>query len=109
MKDKAHFIITEEELSILDNMDQNDFICDMLERIRYRYPTMQYLSDDDVAKLCDEIRVKTRNEILTKASDMILEELHIIPGASFDPNNDRIPEIGIDVLADIFIHLGKGV
>jgi len=46
------FVISEDELDALDNMDQNDFIIDVLERIHSR-------------KLSDELK-KERERVLDK-------------------------------------------
>jgi len=67
--------------------------------------------------LCEEcyntqrttIRTDSRNELLRQLTDMIMEEAHIVPNAPFDPNNDRIPEIGIDVLGEMIVCLRKDI
>jgi len=53
------FVISEDELDALDNMDQNDFIIDVLERIHSR-------------KLSDELK-KERERVLDKAIGLIRE------------------------------------
>jgi hypothetical protein len=174
-------------LNTLDNMDQNDFVRDLLERVRARkqiggepmelpeempftsdeIPMKKFVitdaqlreyfdawmySDKDARRLtelntiildrvvaignvsgmfcaschthksagyylCEEcynkqvtiIQTETRNETLRKLSDMVMEDLHIVPGRPFDPNNDMIPAIGIDSLGEIVVHLKKGL
>ena len=181
------FSITEDELDTLDNMDQNDFVRDLLERVRLReqidgesmelpeempfssieipmkkfvitdaqlreyfdawmFSTKDarrlteintiirdriiavgnvsgmfcaschthksagyYLCEKCYSQQCTTIRTDSRNELLHQLSDMILAECHIIPGAPFDPNNDHIPTIGIDVLGEMVVHLRKKI
>jgi len=181
------FSITDDELDVLDNMDQNDFVRDLLNRIRARkqidgesmelpeempfasieIPMKKFVitdaqlreyfdawmySDKDARRLteldtiirdrviavgnitgmfcaachthksagyylCEEcfnkqvttIQTETRNETLRKLSDMVMENLHIVPGRPFDPNNDMIPAIGIDSLGEIVVYLRKGI
>ena len=109
MTSNRQFLITEDELDTLDNMDQNDFIRDMLEGIRSRYPTWHFMTDGDIAKLLKDNRTMAREELLHQISDMVMEDLHIVPGRPFDPNNDMIPAIGIDSLGEIIVHLRKDV
>jgi hypothetical protein len=64
-----------------------------------------YLCEECYHKQVTTIQTETRTETLRKLSDMVMEDLHIVPGRPFDPNTDAIPEIGIDSLGEIIVHL----
>jgi len=123
---ELEYIITEKELSCLQNMDQNDFVIDLLDAVRSRphSPLTQDTTDcphhcsvfrngfDNNAPMehhCDflnntceveeeKIRQDEREKVLDMIGKGIMKLSGIVPNIPQDPNDDRIPEIGIDEL-----------
>ena len=83
------FVISGDELDALDNMDQNDFIIDVLERIHSR-------------KLSDELK-KERERCIKILVGKFLQEVYPrgIPKFVDTEHDTHIPSIGIDVLSEM--------
>ena len=67
-----------------------------------------FLCEECFNKQVTTIQTETRNETLRKLSDMVLKELHIVPGRPFDPDTDTIPMIGVDELGYLIQSLREG-